>query len=65
MEARTLNEIRIEGFRVLVEHLGPEDAIRFIQSYSHGSGDYTSERREALDPDFEQVIADIRKHRKQ
>jgi len=45
MEAKTLNEIRIRGFEVLVENLGPADAIRFIQSYTHGSGDYTKDRR--------------------
>ena len=45
MEVKTLNEIRIKGFRVLVKNLGPADAIRFIQSYTHGSGDYTKERK--------------------
>ena len=47
MEATTLNEIRIQGFRVLVKNLGPADAIRFIQSYTHGSGDYTRERKKS------------------
>jgi len=31
MEVKTLNEIRIKGFRVLVKNLGPADAIRFIR----------------------------------
>lgn len=64
MEIKTLNEIRIQGFQVLVRNLGPGDAIRFIQSYSHGSGDYTHERKALLEQDFDTVVAGIREHRK-
>ena len=64
MEAKTLNEIRIKGFRVLVKNLGPADAIRFIQSYTHGSGDYTRERKTWLEQDFDTVIAGIKERRK-
>jgi hypothetical protein len=64
MEAKTLNEIRIRGFEVLVKNLGPADAIRFIQSYTHGSGDYTRERKQWLEKDFDTVIARIKERRK-
>lgn len=64
MEVKTLNEIRIRGFEVLVNNLGPADAIRFIQSYSHGSGDYTKERKTGLKEDLDTVIAEILEHRK-
>ena len=64
MEAKTLNEIRIKGFQVLVKNLGPADAIRFIQSYTHGSGDYTKERKQWLDKDFDTVMAGIKGRRK-
>jgi len=64
METKTLNEIRIQGFDVLVKNLGPADAIRFIQSYSHGSGDYTKERRATLEKDFDTVVAGIMERRK-
>jgi hypothetical protein len=60
MEAKTLNEIRIQGFRVLVKNLRPADAIRFIQSYTHGSGDYTRERKQWLEKDFDTVMAGIK-----
>lgn len=46
---RTLPEIRAEGFRALVERLGVADALRFIQQYESGQGDYTAERHEWLD----------------
>jgi len=55
MEAKTLNEIRIRGFEVLVKNLGPADAIRFIQSYETGTGDYTKERHEWLPDDLDTI----------
>ena len=33
MSARTLHQIQQEGLDVLVEKLGPDDAIRFLQIY--------------------------------
>jgi len=48
MDIKTLHEIRIKGLNLLVKNLGPADAIRCIQSYSHGSGDYTKERKNWL-----------------
>jgi hypothetical protein len=64
MEVKTLNDIRIRGFEVLVKNLGPADAIRFIQSYTHGSGDYTKERKVLLEKDFDKVVAGIMERRK-
>ncbi|MDP3180669.1 MAG: hypothetical protein Q8M67_02535 [Bacteroidota bacterium] len=62
--ATASHEIRIKGFRVLVKNLGPADAIRFIQSYTHGSGDYTKERKQWLETDFDAVMAAIKERRK-
>lgn len=45
MSAKTLQQIQREGLDVLVERLGPDDAIRFLQIYEPGSGDWTKERR--------------------
>lgn len=42
-------ELRREGFRLLVEGLGPAEAIRFLQQYDPGQGDYTAERHKWLD----------------
>lgn len=64
METKTLNEIRIRGFDVLVKNLGPADAIRFIQSYSHGRGDYTRERKTWLETDLDRVVAGVLERRK-
>lgn len=64
METKTLNEVRIKGFEVLIKHLGPVDTIRFIQSYSHGSGNYTKDRKQWLEKDFDSVVAGIMEFRK-
>ncbi len=64
MDMRTLDEIRARGFEVLVKSLGPADAIRFVRSYSHGSGDYTRERKALLERDLDTVVAGVLKHRK-
>lgn len=61
---RTLPEIRAEGFRALVEHLGLADALRFMQPYESGQGDYTAERHEWLDKlSLDDIVADIMKLR--
>ena len=46
---KTPEEIRCEGLEALVVRLGPADAIRFIQQYEQGQGDYTRDRHEWLD----------------
>jgi len=64
METKTLNEIRILGFELLVKNPGPADAVRFIQSYSHGSGNYTKNRKKWLETDFDTVVEGIMERRK-
>ena len=47
-EPLSLYEIRTIGFEALLRELGPAGAIRFIQQYETGSGDYTRDRRKLL-----------------
>jgi hypothetical protein len=44
-------ELRRRGFSALVETLGWVNAVRFIQQYEKGAGDYSRER-ETLLPDW-------------
>ncbi|NJK51582.1 MAG: hypothetical protein HC936_00325 [Leptolyngbyaceae cyanobacterium SU_3_3] len=46
---KTQNEVLDRGYKALVDALGVTDAIRFIQHFSPGYGDYTKERHEWLD----------------
>ena len=47
-ETLSLYEIRTIGFEALLRELGPAGAIRFIQQYESGRGDYTRSRRKIL-----------------
>jgi len=47
-EPLTLYEIRTVGFEVLLRELGPAGAIRFLQQYESGRGDYTRNRKKLL-----------------
>jgi len=47
-ETLSLHEIRTIGFEALLRELGPAGAIRFIQQYETGRGDYTRDRRKIL-----------------
>lgn len=45
---KTQNEIIEQGYQALVDSLGVVDAIRFIQHFSRGEGNYTEERHQWL-----------------
>jgi len=64
MEAKTLNEIHKQGIDALVKVLGPVDAVRFLQIYDQGSGDYTRERKQWLPKDPDKYLAAVIAHRK-
>jgi len=53
-------ELYRKGFKALVDALGYVDAIRFIHQFNDGSGDYTQERHQWLDPlTMDEILADI------
>ena len=64
MSTRTLHQIQQEGLEILVEKLGPDDAIRFLQIYETGSGDWTKDRKKILEKDPEKIIRSIMEKRK-
>ncbi len=47
-EPLSFYEIRTVGFEALLRELGPAGAIRFIQQYETGQGDYTRDRKKLL-----------------
>jgi hypothetical protein len=50
-------ELRKQGFAALVKALGWVNAVRFLQQYETGEGDYTKERPSLLpDWDAEAVV---------
>ena len=62
---KTLNQIREEGISVLTESLGPVDAIRFLQQFDVGHGDYTAERHRILgNPTVDEILKKIKARRR-
>lgn len=41
----TAHDLRREGLQALFDRLGPAGAIRFLQEFDAGRGDYTQERQ--------------------
>jgi len=44
----TPSKIRVHGFEILLRELGAAGAVRFMQQYESGRGDYTRDRRNWL-----------------
>jgi hypothetical protein len=45
----SMPEIRRAGIEALLERLGPDGTLRFLQQYNPGQGDYTAERHTWID----------------
>lgn len=61
---KTQDEIIRQGYKALVNSLGVVDAIRFIQHFTPGQGDYTEERHEWLDQTpLEDILTSMRQRR--
>jgi hypothetical protein len=62
---KTQNDVLDRGYKALVDALGVIDAIRFIQHFSSGYGDYTKERHQWLDQlSLDDVVAGMQRHKK-
>ena len=65
VEMRTANQIREEGLSVLAANLGPVDAIRFLQQFDSGHGDYTKSRNGILgNPTVSEIVRRIKSRRR-
>jgi len=61
---RSTEEIRNLGIEASAEALGPVDAVRFLQSFDLGRGDYTKERDQVLGLELDEIVLGIEKKRK-
>ena len=62
----TQNQVIEKGYQALIDSLGVVDAIRFIQYFNPGKGDYTKERHQWLEQksldDLFQEIEQLKEH---
>ncbi|MGV8110292.1 hypothetical protein [Methanospirillum purgamenti] len=59
-EIKTINQIRDEGLAALIKALGPGNAIRYINSFEQGTGNYSEEKYQNMDEEFDAVVARIK-----
>lgn len=57
-------EIRTVGIKALKEALGPVGAVRFIQQYDLGYGDYTKEKLSEPDLSLKELDLLLTQHKK-
>jgi hypothetical protein len=64
-DARPLIEINQQAISLLYKELGVVDAVRFLNQFTQGYGNYTEER-EALfaNKSLEDIVSEIEKRRK-
>ena len=62
-DVRSTEEIRRIGIEALAEALGPLDAVRFLQSFDLGRGDYTKERSHVLGLTLNEIFMGIEKRK--
>ena len=64
MDLKPLVEINQQAIRLLYQELGVANAVRFLNQFTMGYGDYTKERDEIFgDKSLDEIIAEIEKRR--
>jgi hypothetical protein len=58
-QRRNAAQLAADGFAAIVERLGMADAVRYVQLYHHGAGDYARERHEWLDQVGHDQLVDL------
>jgi hypothetical protein len=56
---RTAAQLAADGFAAMVQKMGMADAVRYVQLYHQGAGDYTRERHAWLDEVSHDQIANL------
>jgi len=64
-EIRPLAEVNAQGTEILIREMGVVDALRFLNQFRPGSGDYTKERGRWLDKlSLDRIVSEIKAGRK-
>jgi hypothetical protein len=64
-DTRPLIEINQQAIRLLYNELGVVDAVRFLNQFTQGYGNYTQERDAFFaDKSLEEIVSEIEKRRK-
>jgi hypothetical protein len=64
VERKPLAEVTGRAIEVLSRELGPADALRFINQFTNGYGDYTTEREALFEGlTLDQIVSEIKQAR--
>jgi hypothetical protein len=64
-DARPLIEINQQAISLLYKELGVIDAVRFLNQFTQGYGNYTQEREDMFaNKSLDQIVEEIEKRRK-
>ena len=64
-DTRPLVEINQQAIRLLYKELGVVDAVRFLNQFTQGYGNYTQEREALLgNKSLDEIVSEIEKRRK-
>jgi hypothetical protein len=64
-DARPLIEINQQAISLLYKELGVIDAVRFLNQFTQGYGNYTQEREEMFaNKSLDEIVEEIEKRRK-
>lgn len=59
-----IDEIVRQGIEALADARGPIDAVRILQIFDLGTGDYTKDRAKWLDLELDEIVREIEKGKK-
>jgi hypothetical protein len=64
-DARPLIEVNQQAISLLYKELGVVDAVRFLNQFTQGYGNYTQEREEIFaNKSLDEIVEEIEKRRK-
>ena len=62
LESKPLNQLTQEAIQILYREIGVVNTVRFLNQFTVGYGDYTTEREELFaDLTFDNIVADIKR----
>jgi hypothetical protein len=65
VQTKPLTEITRRAIEILMREIGIADTIRFINQFTTGSGDYTTERDAMIgDLTLDQILSEIKQDRR-
>ena len=62
VEVKPLAEVTQEAIRVLCQHIGPVNTVRFVNQFTVGYGNYTEEREQLFaDMTLDDIVSEIKR----